>query len=745
MPSPSAEPTIESPPPVLGPPPGLPPPAGNIGAQQLPPVPEESDSDLDVPTTSGEPEEELLPPSGPATAPPSRRSSDTQPAADAQSASTRTTNTQPTTSTPLESFAQGTLQRALRRSPDALDGMPNAARSLQQHDADRSRSPAPLTRGAPSERSAFVGFLARRTKAKTNAARAKELHLNKSTPERKQKMLAARAKEWMNWTSFEATTVLPPAEAAKFLKEHPEVEVIPTRWVDTLKSEPWEEDRHKARMVVRGDLEKDSELRTDSPTCSQQMLSFTLALAAGRRWPVFGGDITAAFLQGESITRQLVLSLPKDGVEGVEEGSIMIANKPVYGTRDAPRGFWKKLAKTAKKHGLREVPFEPAAYSLSNNKGELLGLVVSHVDDLLWTGGPEMTEVMLRLQQDLKFGSLDEGNFTYCGRLITQEAEGIRVTCPNTAAKVRAIHLTAQRRKQRDLPATESETSQLRSVLGSLGWVGRVCRPDISYELSALQAAQKQASVQDLLDANRLLYYVQKTPEAGVFYKYGAVDIDRAILLSVTDASYAADYDTSSSGQVLGNRSQSGRLLFLADPSFLEKGEGEVYLLQHHSNGIRRVCRSTLQAETLNMVSGLEEAEHMRAVMFGMRHVLQGDWQVRAMDAVTIQMLTDCRSLEAHLLQSGMGTTSDKRLSIDMSALRQMIWRENGEAYGDPLNTDGIPAGATTKVEWIETKSMPADALTKRMRSEQLHLLMAKGTLKIDRDRSSKKAGSRPV
>ena len=240
------------------------------------------------------------------------------------------------------------------------------------------------------ERNAFVGFVERRTYAarrspKTAAARAKELHLNKADPARRTKMLEARAKEWSNWVGFDATTVLSPEQAKQFLRDNPDTEVVPTRWVDTLKSQPWEEDRRKARMVVRGD--------------------HTLAFAASRRQPVQGGDITAAFLQGETITRQLVLALSKDGVEGVEEGSLLVANKPVYGTRDAPRGFWKKLDKVVKKHGLRSVRFEPGAYVLVGPEHRVLGPMVSHVDDLLWTGSPEMNAVMDKVQQDLRFGS----------------------------------------------------------------------------------------------------------------------------------------------------------------------------------------------------------------------------------------------------------------------------------------------------------------------------------------------------
>ena len=469
------------------------------------------------------------------------------------------------------------------------------------------------------------------------------------------------------------------------------------------------------------------------------MLSLTLSLAASRRWILFGGDITAAFLQGEEITRTLVLSLPKDGVDGVEPGSLLLARKPVYGTRDAPRGFWKRLHNAVLQHGLRPVPNEPAAYVLRSPQGQVQGLVVCHVDDLLWCGSQEMQDVMGKLQQELRFGALEQGSFSYCGRVLTQTPEGIRVTCPNTAAKVRPVHLAQQRRAQKDHPATDQEINQLRSVLGSLNWVARVCRPDISYELSVLQSVQKKAVVQDLLDCNRLLRYVQESPEVGLFFPYEALDFDKATILSITDASYAANFDTGKDGEPLGNRSQSGRILCLVSPDFMDSGKGKAYPLEYHSNVIRRVCRSTLQAETLSMVQGYEEAEHLRTVLFALRNDLVGDWQVKALDSTVVHLLTDCRSLEAHLKQPGLGTTSDKRLAIDMSALRQMIWRCPGELHGDPLYGDSVPSSGTTKAEWIETKSMVSDALTKKMKSVQLLEFMDTGVLIFDMDRTSKR------
>ena len=58
---------------------------------------------------------------------------------------------------------------------------------------------------------------------------------------------------------------------------------------------------------------------------------------------------------------------------------------------------------------------------------------------------------------------------------------------------------------------------------------------------------------------------------------------------------------------------------------------------------------------------------------------------MNAMDLTTMNLLTDCRSLQEHLCQAGLHSVGDKRLAIDLCGLRQMVWRKKGEEVGDPL------------------------------------------------------------
>ena len=64
----------------------------------------------------------------------------------------------------------------------------------------------------------------------------------------------------------------------------------------------------KARHVARGFEEEDlSTLKTDSPTRSNESLRLIMAISSAYRWVCHSLDINTAFLQGNSIEREVFL------------------------------------------------------------------------------------------------------------------------------------------------------------------------------------------------------------------------------------------------------------------------------------------------------------------------------------------------------------------------------------------------------------------------------------------------------
>jgi hypothetical protein len=119
------------------------------------------------------------------------------------------------------------------------------------------------------------------------------------------------------------------------------------------------------------------------------------------------------------------------------------------------------------------------------------------------------------------------------------------------------------------------------------------------------------------------------------------------MIVAIQDASHANAFDQSASGTRMGYCSQSGRVLCLTDKSIKN-----------------RVSRSTLQSETLSLVLGSEEEDHLRYVLHGLTNTLYKEPDfIAAMDSIDVMWVTDCYSLFEHIIHAGLQNVSDKRLA----------------------------------------------------------------------------------
>ena len=528
------------------------------------------------------------------------------------------------------------LERAMTRNfGNQLDVGADRARTMvrpaEERETDRSRSPQEerhLERddALMAQAAEFSCFLAKRKKPD---AGTKEWNFERAEKEMQDRLRVSRGKEWSNWMTYKAVRFPDEAEVQKLLKQGEKA--VPMKWVDLDKNEklrvpggPEVPEKWKSRLVIRGDLEQDW-FRTDCPTASSTTIHILLSWAATKKYRLKSGDISAAFLQGSPIERLLLIKAPRDGIqvdqtqgaEDIPPYTYMIALMSVYGSKDAPRGFWLALRKDLVGNGLTEV--EPAFYTLAD-EGVIHGLLCSHVDDLLWAGGTLMDELMTRVQKRFTFGSTDEDNFRFCGRKLVTTEDRFEITCPESLAKVKPIFIQGGRLRLGNEDGTSEEQGQMRAVLGSIGWVARLCRPELCYKCSALQGKQNKPKVEDLRETNKFLAAAQKTSANGLNFVKGKFDFQTAVLLSVTDASHAAELHYSGDGKPKGYGSQAGRFLLLADRMPNKGMVSNFHVLEWQSNTLKRVCRSTLQAEVLSSMQGSESAHQVRYTLYALNH-----------------------------------------------------------------------------------------------------------------------------
>lgn len=80
----------------------------------------------------------------------------------------------------------------------------------------------------------------------------------------------------------------------------------------------------------------------------------------------------------------------------------------------------------------------------------------------------------------------------------------------NYVKKIKAIPIETNRKTQLESPVTEPERLSLRALVGSLQYAAINTRPDLSSKLSLLQSAINKATVDTLMEGNRVLHEAKK-------------------------------------------------------------------------------------------------------------------------------------------------------------------------------------------------------------------------------------------
>ena len=563
---------------------------------------------------------------------------------------------------------------------------------------------------------------------KRKEAAGKTLNFKRAEGAVREGMLAARQAEWAKWKQFNAAVILSVEESNRLLQEGHQV--VGTQWIDVDKNEglrtkenPDIPPKYKGRLVVRGDQEQ-GEVRSDSPTCDTEAQNLLFSFAASRRLRIRSADITNAYFQGEEMDRVLLLRPPKEGLEeeDLQPGQLMLARVPIYGAHDSGRKFWKKLRTELTSEGIRENAIFRALYTMTNSEGKVILMLATHVDDLLWACEPEAQSVVDKILTSFMCGKIEEGTFRYCGKDVEQDADfNIKITCRSSTMKIQKAQIPSGRSIAE--PLNDEDKTSMKSIAGSLAWIARQCRPDLAYRVSRVQAASSNGCVADLKEANKHVDYAVSTSSRGLTFRSGVLSwdfsLDAMITCVITDASHANESeDMIVNGKVSKepHRSQGGKIIALGTSSLSNSEEGGIHVIAFSSTVVRRVCRSTMQAEAYSLQAGIEEGDRIRAAVcdaFG--KLDRKHWERTASQFMQQVWFSDCRSVVDSLLNSNAAKPADKRLSIELASMRQSLWRSPGEEEGDPFLRDERPKIVTDNIRWIDTSVMIADPLTKIM------------------------------
>lgn len=334
----------------------------------------------------------------------------------------------------------------------------------------------------------------------------------------------------------------------------------------------------------------------------------------------------------------------------------------------------------------------PSSYDeclLHTNREDSFGVVGMQTDDTLILGDDAFIQ---REDTELRRAGLQakpvielspENPLEFNGCTLSMYDDHIRLTQKGQGKKLELVDLASR---------TKFEDYRQQRARGA--YISSICQPEAAFDLCTA-AQHQEPSYEEIKMLNSRVRWQAENIDRGISYE--VLDLEKAGLYVFVDGSFANNKDLSSQigyEIILGNETEVGS-------SFDLHGN----LIHWSCTKSKRVTRSVLASEIYAMVSGVDMAIVLRTTL---NAILE---QV-GMPSIPLIVCTDSYSLYECLVK--LGTTKEKRLMIDIMALRQSY--ETREL---------------TEVRWIYGEDNPTDAMTKSKPNSALASFLDNNKLNI--------------
>ena len=365
-----------------------------------------------------------------------------------------------------------------------------------------------------------------------------------------------------------------------------------------------------------------------------------------------------------------------------------VLQKAAYGLRDAPLLWHLRAIEVLKDLNYSPLRHDACTFTLRDPKTNALQAILTlHVDDLLMAA-PDHVIAQLQTQLSSVFGdlSLDIGTkgFKHFGVNILQSKSLDRVTASQALYidELKPIDIPA--RCLKTAPCDPAKCTEFRALVSAIAWVG-VTSPLALTSASLLQGCLPTPTWGDIVKLNTNLAQLKEvyTP---LVYQYIAPPHR---LLSVGDSSFANS----------GKYSQNGFITILCSASD-DRLAGALCLLDFKSNKSKRVATSTLHAEALASINGLESTTHLQSYFLELQKPNLTAMQLLTPEVhpelIPIVAVTDCNDLHDSLIAPAQPSSSNKQLALYIAAIREFKTTGRVQAFA-----------------WIDTRDMVSNSLTK--------------------------------
>jgi hypothetical protein len=331
---------------------------------------------------------------------------------------------------------------------------------------------------------------------------------------------------------------------------------LPLRFVYKLKIEDGNFDKavHKARLVMRGNLQYESEYgETYAPTAKLWTIRTLVALAAQEGLQMKKFDLTGAFLVAD-MDRSLFVEIP--GYD-LPAGKALRLKKALYGGRSSGALYAKEISTWLKDYGFKPTSVDETLFRLQ--RGSEIILLSLYVDD--GACATNSTSLYKQFIKDLqsKYKLSDQGDLKWhLGMKFTFDKMKGTITMDQRAyienvlkrfkmekctAKptplVPHIHLS-----KHDCPKTvnKEDLKFFQQLIGSLMYIACGTRPDIAYAVNTCAQFMSNPGPSHIAAAKHILRYLKGTSDVGLTYSKQPKELANQ-LYGFVDADHASDSD----------------------------------------------------------------------------------------------------------------------------------------------------------------------------------------------------------
>ena len=531
--------------------------------------------------------------------------------------------------------------------------------------------------------------------------RAVEVNERYLSDKEKQEFQEAKGIEVKNFISAKAFESLPEGLRPD------RSQAVGMHWILTWKVKDDGTTRAKARAVLLGYQDPGYAHRaTTAPVMTRQSRQLMLHIASTKRWRVYKGDITGAFLQGREYPDTLYCIPCPEICEAMNLpiGSITKLKKACYGLVDAPLEWYRTVSEFFQQIGLERM-WSDACMWVWRPQGEVRGMVSGHVDDFLFGGSEgdsEWQEIIKQIKSRFKWGDWEHGRFTQCGVLIEETPEGYEISQKQYVEEhLEEIAINASRRKDKKSPTTEKEKTSLRAVLGGLSWHAQQTAPHISAEVGLLLSEVGVSTVDTLLRANLLVQHTKaRKNHKMLIHRFAATE----------ELCAYAWVDAANQNRPDGGSTQG--LLIGLGPRSLQDGDlGKITPVVWSSTKIDRQCLSPGSAETQAAVNGEDALFYVR---FQLAEIFHGCPDARQPTALVKTVpgcvITDSRNVFDKLNCEVLAIKgAEKKSNLELISLKE-AQEQNG-----------------VKLRWVHSEAQLSNSLTKAGGSKELELFYKMG------------------